>query len=107
MFRITPPTGILTIEPGHTFAVLSFLARRGLRIPEDVSLFCAIPDPIFRWHKPAIGTLDYRVEPHVQRMVQWLQALESGSIFLGSQTISLAYLAGGCVGPVKGGETRK
>jgi DNA-binding LacI/PurR family transcriptional regulator len=102
LFRFTPPTGILTIEPGHTFAVLSFLAQRGLRVPEDVSLFCAIPDPLFRWHRPAIGTLNYRSEPHVQRMVQWLQSLESGSIFQGSQTIPLGYLPGGCVGPAKG-----
>lgn len=102
LFRLTPPTGILTYEPAHAFATMGFLSQRGLKIPEDVSLFCAIPDPIFEWHCPPIGTLDYRPTPHIQRVVQWLQALESGSAFRGSQTVPLVYRPGGCIGPAKG-----
>lgn len=107
LFRITPPTGLLAFEPGHALGIISFCSQRGIRIPEDVSLFCAMPDPIFRWHHPSIGTLDYPAEPHVQRVVQWLQALASGSTFQGSRTIPLAYLPGGCIGPAKRPTPRK
>lgn len=101
LFRLTPPTGILTYEPAHAFAILGFLAQRGLKVPEDVSFFCAVPDPIFQWHPPPIGTLDYRPTPHLQKVVQWLQSLESGATFQGSETITLVYCPGGCIGPEK------
>lgn len=42
-----PPTALLVAKPVHTLAVILFLLRRGITVPDTVSLICRDHDPLF------------------------------------------------------------
>lgn len=43
----TPPTALLVAKPAHTLAVVLHLLRRGIKVPDTVSLIARDHDPLF------------------------------------------------------------
>lgn len=78
LFRHSPPTAIQVASPGWAIGVLAFLSRRGLRVPEDVSLISETMDNTLAWHRPAIAhfTCDYEVI--VRHIVRWVATVARG-----------------------------
>ena len=49
MFRVSPPTAIFSTQPVWMVGILAFLTRKGLRVPEDVSLVCGSDASFLHW----------------------------------------------------------
>lgn len=81
LFHLTPPTAILCHNLGVSVAVHTFLARRGLRIPGDVSLVSLVgADALAYWS--ALGVRFAHVEvnaaTHFNRLRRWTDNLVKG-----------------------------
>jgi DNA-binding LacI/PurR family transcriptional regulator len=102
LFRVTPPTAIIIDETEFFFATQQFLSRRGLRVPEDVSLVATDPDPTFHWCRPSIAHITWESGLLVKRIVRWA-ANVSGGIDDRRQTLTKAeFVEGGTIGPAIG-----
>ncbi len=79
LFRITPPTALILVEPAACVATLAFLAQRGIHVPRDLSLICLVYDPVFAWRRPAIA--HFKWEPHklIHRVARWVDAVACGT----------------------------
>lgn len=98
-FRLTPPTAIITAYTNWTVAVLAFLARRGLQIPRDVSVFSMNYETWFNWHRPSIAHL-YGDESQVaRRIVRWVNAAARGQADRKEIRYPLRFVAGESIGP--------
>lgn len=78
LFHSTPPTALLLLEPSYTVAALSFLATRGLRVPEDVSIVSLLLDPLFHFRQPEISHFAWPDDVHVKRIMQWVASVAAG-----------------------------
>jgi DNA-binding LacI/PurR family transcriptional regulator len=72
LFRVTPPTALLVVEPPRVLATLSFLNQRRLRVPQDISLVCLGQDPMFHWCHPPLAHLRYDLQLPARRIVKWV-----------------------------------
>ena len=98
-FRFTPPTAIITTYGKWMAGVLSFLAQRGLRAPQDISLFSINEDDWFEWIEPEISCLRGDDTQMVRRIVRWSQALARGKADHNLISFPLRWVKGGTIGP--------
>lgn len=103
LFRVTPPTALIIQEAVLFAAAQQFLARRGLRVPEDVSLICTDADPTFTWCKPSVAHIRWDSRPVVRRIVRWAANLSSGKPDVRQVLTPAEFVPGGTIGPVAGG----
>ena len=90
------------IQEAQVFAATQqFLARRGLRVPEDVSLVCTDPDPNFVWSEPTIAHISWRSRPVVRRVIRWADKVSRGKEDLVKSYAKAEFVNGGSVGPAK------
>jgi DNA-binding LacI/PurR family transcriptional regulator len=101
LFRVTPPTALLVDEAFLFAATQQFLARRGIRVPEDVSLICTDADPTFAWCRPTIAHIDWDSRPVVRRVARWAAAISRGREDLKQTLTEATFADGGTVGPAK------
>jgi DNA-binding LacI/PurR family transcriptional regulator len=101
LFRHTPPTALIIEEASFFVAALQFLGRRGLQVPEDVSLVCTDADPAFTWCEPAITHIRWEGRPVVQRAVRWAANVSHGRDDRRQTLTKAEFVEGGTVGPVK------
>ena len=102
LFQVTPPTALIIQEAILFSAAQQFLARRGLRVPEDVSLVCTDPDPTFTWCEPSIAHIRWRSRPFVRRVIRWADKVSRGKEDLVKSYAKAEFVNGGTVGPAKG-----
>ena len=98
LFGVTPPTALIVDEVPWFIATLQFLARRGLRVPGDVSLICTDDDPAFACCEPPIACITWDTRPLVRRVVNWAASVCRGkpdlrqtltpAVFMDSDAIS-------------------
>lgn len=107
LFHITPPTALIIQEATLFTAAQQFLARRGLRVPEDVSLICTDPDPNFAWCEPTIAHIRWRSRPFVRRVIRWADKVSRGKEDFVKSHAKAEFINGGTVGPAKGWEPKE
>ena len=78
LFAVSPPTALMIDETPRLMAALGFLAERGLRVPEQVSLFVGQWDSSLAWTDPPIAHVHWDDSPLVRRVVHWLDAAAKG-----------------------------
>lgn len=62
LLRCTPPvTGLLVAKPAHVVTAVTHLLRRGVRLPQDVSLLSRDDDPLLQHLVPVVSR--YHTEP--------------------------------------------
>jgi len=103
LFQVTPPTALIIDEAPLFAAAQQFLARQGLRVPEDVSLVCTDPDPTFEWCNPTIAHIRWDSRPLARRIVRWAANVSCGKQDLRQTFTQAGFVAGGTIGPVPGG----
>lgn len=103
LFGRTPPTALIIDEASLFFAVLQFLAQRGLSAPRDVSLVCLDPNPCFAWSRPGIAHAHWHPRPLVARVVRWASNVARGKDDRRNTLIKTAFVEGGTIGPVPKG----
>ena len=103
LFSHTPPTAMFLFSVSEYFATLQFLAHRGLRVPQDVSLICCYMSPYFRRYLPSISHVRWNDQLMVNRIARWAKNISHGKEDTRQTTIDAEFIEGGTVGPVGGG----
>lgn len=99
LFRVTPPTALIIEEASYFVAVLQFLARRGLRVPRDVSLICTDDDLVFSHCEPPVACIAWDSRPLVRRIVNWASNISRGKPDLRQTLTPATFKPGGTIGP--------
>lgn len=99
LFRITPPTTLLVVEPAHAVAVQAFLASRNLQVGRDVSLVCMIDDPALAWQRPSIAHYQVNDEVHIRHILRWVNSIERGCPDLGQKFTEAEFILGETIAP--------
>jgi len=81
-------------------AALQFFARRGLRVPEDVSLICADYAPDYKWCDPLISHIDWDPGPVIGYVLRWLHRVIQGKKDVRQKLFDAKFIEGGTIGPV-------
>lgn len=100
LLKATPPTAIIVDEAPFFTAAMQHLARRGIRVPEDVSLVCCDADPHFEWCDPTVSHIRWDPKPVVKRIVRWADRISRGKTDLRQSMTRAEFVEGGTVGPV-------
>lgn len=101
LFRLTPPTALIVHHGTYLVAVLSFLARRGLQVPRDVSLITVYSDPIFRLCEPQFDHFQMQRQDHIDRISRWVNSVAKGRPDKRQVIFDAKYVRGGTVGQAK------
>ncbi len=99
LFRVTPPTALLVLEPTHAGAILGFLGQREIRTGRDVSLVCMVDDPAFHWRRPRLAHFETTNDPLIRRIVRWVQAAARGQEDRERWTMPVDFVPGGTIKP--------
>jgi DNA-binding LacI/PurR family transcriptional regulator len=101
LFIATPPTALITMEPHYCIGVLSFLAQRGLQVPRDVSLACAIIDPSLAWHYPQIAHMEWPMQQHIRHIVGWVRDVARGKVDTTHRFFKATFQPGATLAPAR------
>jgi len=101
LFRFTPPTAMIVDEAPLFAAAQQFLAGKGLRVPEDVSLVSTDYDTSFEWSRPKISHIRWEIRPVVKRVMQWTGHISRGKEDLRQTLTPAKFIKGGTIGPAK------
>jgi DNA-binding LacI/PurR family transcriptional regulator len=101
LFRVTPPTALIIDELPFFVAAQQFLARRGIRVPEDVSMVCTDANPAFAWCVPSVAHIGWDSRPVVRRIVRWAANVSHGEKDLRQTLTPAKFVEGGTIGPAK------
>jgi len=100
LFRHTPPTALIIQQALLFIATQQYLARRGIQVPEDVSLICTDPDPSFVWCKPSVAHISWDSHALIKKVCRWVDNLARGRSDLRQCTSKAEFIEGGTIGPV-------
>ena len=78
LFQVTPPTAIIVTDVVIFFPVYIHLLKKGLRIPEDVSLMLFDNHPQLEWCDPKVAHTHWDHRALNQRMLKWANNVASG-----------------------------
>jgi DNA-binding LacI/PurR family transcriptional regulator len=100
LFSATPPTALLVDETPRVLATYAFLAERGWRVPDQVSLIATQWDSSLTWCHPPIAHLRWDDEAIVRRVVRWVADLARGKADRRLVPFPAEWVPGGSAGPV-------
>jgi LacI family transcriptional regulator len=100
MFRHSPPTALIVDETPRCIAAAVFLARRGIKVPEHVSLVSTDDDASLAWCHPPIAHMRWDPKPVIRRVVRWVDAVRKGKADRKIINFPAEFIAGGSIGPV-------
>lgn len=99
LFRLTPPTALILATPTLFATAQQFVARLGLRVPEDVSLVCMDEPRVLLWQRPTVSHVRWDSRPLVRRVIQWSANVSRGLEDLRQIFLPCEFVRGGTVGP--------
>lgn len=103
LFQVTPPTALL-IDMSNVFnAAYQILLRRGIRVPQNVSLISTDWDVLFELFEPSVAHIDWDLRPVVRRVAQWANNVSRGRRDVRQSLTPAKYVEGGTVEAVPGG----
>ncbi len=102
LFKLTPPTAIFADESFLFIAAQQFLARNGIRVPEDVSLISTDSDPTFAWCEPSIAHISWDYRLVMRRVIRWVDNVARGKDDRRQSFTKAEFVEGGTIGPVAG-----
>jgi len=103
LVRLTPPTALIVDETPRVFAAMQFLARRGIKVPGQVSLVATDNDASFAWGHPSFAHIRWDSAPIVRRIVRWVAAVRRGCADRKQISFPAQFIPGGSLGPAPGG----
>lgn len=79
--RSNPPTALLVAKPKHVFIVILYLLKRGLRVPDTISLMARDYDHVFEAVSPPIAHYNFGEEAFARRLSRlMLQMVREGHL---------------------------
>lgn len=103
LFRVSPPTAIIVMYPGWMNGVLSFMARRGLKTPDDVSLVCGCHEPTFDWLRPPMAHFKHGDEAVEKAVLEWVRRVTQRKPYTKRTKVAVELVEGGTLGPARKG----
>ena len=103
LFGTTPPTALVLDESFLFNAAFHYLAKRGLRVPQDISLVCTDENTDFAWCEPSVAHIRWDYRPVVRRVVRWAANVSHGKDDRQQTLTKAEFVEGGTVGLAKGG----
>lgn len=101
LFRHTPLSALIIGDAPLFLPVQQFLARRSIRVPEQVSLFCLDPGPAYAWCNPMISHVQWDYRPVVRRVLRWADNVAHGREDKPQALYEGEFFEGGTIGPVE------
>ena len=77
---------------------MQFLAHRGIRVPEQVSLICTDHDIPLAWCQTTIARMRWDNDRIIRRIVRWVAALRTGRADRKTINYPAEFIDGGSVG---------
>lgn len=102
LLQTTPPSALIIDEAPFFTAAMQFLARQGLRVPENVSLVCCDADPHFEWCDPVISHIRWDPRPVIRRVVRWADQVSRGREDRRQTLTKAEFVEGGTIGSAPG-----
>ena len=99
LFVATPPTALILDEAFLFNAAFHYLVKRGLRVPQDISLVCTDDDPDFDWCEPSVAHIRWDYRPVVRRVVRWAANVSHGKDDRRQTLTKAEFVEGGTIGP--------
>lgn len=99
LFRVSPPTAIIVATPAWTQGVLSFLALRGFKTPDHVSLVCECYDPGLEWCQPKITHFQHDDDGALRVLRRWVKGVIEGKPYTKQILLPVELVEGGTIGP--------
>jgi DNA-binding LacI/PurR family transcriptional regulator len=99
LFQKTPPTALIIDEISHFFATLTYCARRGIRVPDQVSLVSTDCAALADWCPEGIAHMHWDNEVIVRQVVRWVNAVRKGRTDRRSIDFPAEFVPGGSIGP--------
>lgn len=78
LFRHTPPSALIIGDTPLFIPVQQFLARRGILVPDQVSLLSVDSEPGFEWCDPVVSHIRWDYRPVVRRVLGWAENVAHG-----------------------------
>lgn len=100
LFGPTPPTALIVDEPFLFNAAYYFLATRGLKVPEDVSMICTDNDPAFAWCQPSVAHISWDYRPIARKVARWVNSVSRGNNDRRQTLTKAEFVEGNTIGPV-------
>ncbi len=100
LFLHSPPTALIVDEAARYIAAAEFLARRGIKVPEQVSLVSTDDDPSLAWCHPPIAHMRWDPKPVIRRVVRWVDAVRKVKADRKIINFPAEFITGGSIGPV-------
>ena len=102
LFEVTPPTALIADGSHLFFAVQQFLAKRGLQVPEDVSLVCTDANRNYWWCRPTVSHVHWSFRPVLRRIERWVANIARGKDDRRQSFTKAEFVEGGTIGPAPG-----
>ena len=99
LFDLTPPTALILDEPFLYNTAFHYLARKGLRVPQDISMVCTDTEPSFDWCRPTIAHIHWDYRPVLRRIQRWVNNVAHGNEDRRQSFVKAKFLEGGSIGP--------
>ncbi len=99
LFKHTPPTALIVGDSMLFHATQVHLASKGIRSPEDISLFCNDHEQSFKWASPEIAHIEWDQRPSIRRAIQWAKNIAKGKTDTKKSQIKASFYEGGTIGP--------
>ena len=103
LFRVTPPTALIVDGAPLFVAAQQFLAGRGIRLPQQISMVCTDANPAFEWCVPPVSHIRWDSGPVVRRIVRWAASVSHGKKDVRQTLTPAEFVTGGTIGPVPKG----
>ena len=100
LFLHSPPTALILDELPCYIAAAEFLARRGIKVPEQVSLVSTDDDSALAWCHPPVAHMRWDPKPVIRRVVRWVEAVRKGKPDRKTIDFPTEFIPGGSIGPV-------
>ena len=101
VFINTHPTALIVDETCWFIAALGVLVRRGLRVPEQVSLVAGDGVPMLDMCWPRFTQMRWDNHLIVCRVVRWVDAVRKGNPDRKTLNIPASFVPGDSIGPVR------
>jgi len=99
LFTGTPPTAIIADTLETSLAVQLYLARRGLLVPQDISMVCVDSSPDSGLWDPPLTRIRWDTDAIVRRITRWVNGVARGKPDKRRTYIEAEFIEGGTIGP--------
>ncbi len=99
LFRVTPPTAFIIDEPDVLIATYQFLAEKGFRVPQQVSIVSTENHTQFSWCGTPFAHYEWDESRVVSRIIRWAVAVSRGRRDIKQTLVPTKFIASNSIGP--------